>query len=244
MNAEAPYRFICLAAGKGTRMGGLSTYLQKCMYPLDGIPFVEYTMSEIVSSSLFQPGKTEFVFVVGHHAKQLSAYFGDQYEGARVQYVTQQKATGTARAVQIGLDAFSDPGQVVVWLGDAFFPARTFEALAAHPNDVAVTLFEEGSNPALHHRVDVDGDRVVSAWRGSSPYVEVGLWKLVPQVMTGMRSSQDGEYRMLYVLEHYLRNGHPAGYVETPEWVHLGGDGPPRDAKLLKAMSKARQVAG
>ena len=36
MSNATPDTFICLAAGKGTRMGRLSSYLQKCMYPLDG----------------------------------------------------------------------------------------------------------------------------------------------------------------------------------------------------------------
>ena len=37
MSNARPHTFICLAAGKGTRMGRLSSYLQKCMYPLDGL---------------------------------------------------------------------------------------------------------------------------------------------------------------------------------------------------------------
>ena len=37
MSNATPDTFICLAAGKGTRMGRLSSYLQKCMYPLDGL---------------------------------------------------------------------------------------------------------------------------------------------------------------------------------------------------------------
>ena len=238
MSNAAPHTFICLAAGKGTRMGRLSSYLQKCMYPLDGLPFVEHTMREIASSSLFRPGETEFVFVVGHHAEQLSSYFGDEYEGATVRYARQEVAAGTAHAVQTGLDALSDPGQVMVWLGDAFFPAETFEALAEHPDRVAITLVEENDNPALHHRVDVENDRLVSTWRGSSPYVEAGLWKLLPEVMAGMRPSDDGEYRMLYVLEHYIEQRHPVGYVETPEWIQLGGGAPVRDRELLDAIAR------
>lgn len=243
MSNTAPHTFICLAAGKGTRMGRLSSYLQKCMYPIDGLPFVEHTMREVVRSSLFRPGQTEIVFVVGHHAEQLSTYFGPEYEGARLRFVRQDTAAGTAHAVQTALDALPEPGQVMVWLGDAFFPAQTFEALASHHDRVAITLVEETDNPALHHRVDVDGDRLVSTWRGSSPYVEAGLWKLLPEVMAGMRPSDDGEYRMLYVLEHYIEEGNPVGFVETPEWIQLGGGGPVRDTELIEAMARVTGAA-
>lgn len=184
---------VCLAAGKGTRMGRLSSYLQKCMYPIDGL---------------------------------------------RLRYVRQPVAAGTAHAVQTALDQVDNAGQVYVWLDDAFLPAEWFDRLAANPFDVAINLVREENHLSLHHRVDTEGDRVTSTWRGSGPYVEAGLWKLVPEVLSGMRASDDGEYRMLYVLEEYIERGQTVGYIETPEWVQLGGGGPVGDRELLDAMDR------
>lgn len=238
MNPVIPRTFICLAAGKGARMGRISSYLQKCMYPIDGLPFVEYTMRELERSALFRPGETEVVFVVGHHAEQLSSYFGAQYAGARLRFVRQESTLGTAHAVQTALDSLSDPGQFITWLGDAFFPARTFEAIAAHNESVVVTLVKDAESGSVHHRVDCEGDFVSRAWRGSSPYVEAGLWKLEPQVMTASRPAPDGEYRLLYVLDHYIQQGNAVGFVTASEGIQLGTGRNVRDAELIDAIGR------
>jgi len=207
------------------------------MYPLDGTPFVEYTMREIASSGMFKAGESEFLFVVGHHGEQVARYFGEDYAGARVRYVTQEVAAGTAHAVRAAVDTLTDDQQVIVWLGDAFFPSAAFDAIVANSCDVAVTIVEERNEPSLHHRVDFDEDQLVSTWQGTSPYVEAGLWKIVPDALSHIGRSPDGEYRMLYVLDEYIGRGNNVGYIETPRWIHLGGSAPVKDRELREAIS-------
>jgi len=39
--------FVGLAAGRGKRLNPLTNIMQKCMYPIAGAPFLEYTLREV-----------------------------------------------------------------------------------------------------------------------------------------------------------------------------------------------------
>ena len=71
--------FVCLAAGRGTRFGRLGAYLQKCMYPIGLTPFVAFAVRNLTRSAGFDAARDRLTFVVGHHAEQVEAYFGDAY---------------------------------------------------------------------------------------------------------------------------------------------------------------------
>lgn len=60
--------FVCLAAGQGTRLGRLGSYLQKCMYPVGLKPFLEHTLEQLVACRTGQLADDRLTLVVGHLA--------------------------------------------------------------------------------------------------------------------------------------------------------------------------------
>lgn len=235
--------YICLAAGKGTRFGNLGSYLQKCMYPVGLKPFVEYSLESLLSSGAFAAGRDRLVFVVGHKQEQIREYFGSMYGDVPITYAEQGQALGTGHAVSVGFDAAQAPGEsVVVWLADAYVPPQVFRDIGAGPFDNAVTIARHDDGEPYGHRVDIDPEArtVARSWKGSSSYVEVGCWKLTPAVvgeLTGPdAASGDGEYRALQALQRLIEGGLAVGYVEAPEWVHLGGTKPTPEVHLRRVV--------
>ena len=88
---------IILAAGKGTRMGELTSDLPKPMLRVQGKPILEHILAGILSA-----GVREFCIVTGHRADVVESYFGDGSRwGARIQYVRQLVQDGTGKAPEM-----------------------------------------------------------------------------------------------------------------------------------------------
>jgi len=141
---------------------------------------------------------------------------------------------------------------------------ETFAGLAAHPAENAVTVARYDDGEPYGHRVDLDPERaaLTRVWKGQSPYVETGCWKLsaaavrtmapppgvaVPRTATPTpdgaapfgppEPSPDGEYRALPALQRFINAGETIGYVETPEWIHLGGTKPSPEYHLRRVFA-------
>lgn len=216
--------FVCLAAGKGSRMGRLGSYLQKAMYPVGLKPFLQHSLEQLLASGAAPPG-SRLVLVVGHLAQQVRAYFGSSFEGLEVAYVQQQRLAGTGDALKLAATALEGGGSVVAWQGDLFVTSSMFGKLVAHPLANAVTLGEghEDESPVL--LATVDGDLATRVWEGAGPLLDVGLWKLEAALLPqfGQVVAPNGEYRMLPNLQRLIERGVKVGYIHSDEWVHLGG---------------------
>lgn len=216
---------ICLAAGRGVRFGRLGRYLQKCMYPVGLRPFVEHALRQMLASGVVDVRSDRLAFVVGHHAEQVRAYFGAEYEGLAITYVEQPAPEGTGQALALAAAALAPSAPVVAWLADALPRARTVAAVARHsaPNVVTLGPGDPGESDRL--RATVRDGRVERVWHGVHDRYDVGLWKLAPDVLTRLTEvrSENGEYRLLPHLQRALEAGAEVGYVETDAWLHLGG---------------------
>ncbi len=213
--------YVCLAAGKGSRFGGLGSYLQKCMYPLIGKPFVEYTLSEAVDA-----GARRITFVIGHLGHQLRDYFGFEYRGTPIEYIEQEKPLGTGHAVHEAFRRHGYDSPVIIWLADAYFSADEFTAISALAEYDAVTLYEHRCDRPHHERVDYKDGRVIRAYRGTGPYIENGLWKFSPELMETMGDEQEDEYRALLSVQRAIERGSKIGAIFTERRINIGDTEP------------------
>ncbi len=226
--------YVCLAAGEGTRFGGLGRYLQKCMYPVGLRPFVEHTLLQWREGA--DPRRDRLTLVVGHFDAQLRNYFGSSFEGVPLRYVAQGAPRGTGHAVGVGVDDLRAHGDaaVVVWLADLFVPAEAFRALLAHPAAAvaAQALGEADESPRL--RATRAGERVTCVWDGSGPWLDAGLWRLPLPVARDLRRvrAEKGEYRVLPNLQEHVDEGLDLGWITLHEWLHLGGVQPTPEANV------------
>ncbi|MFO7731716.1 MAG: NTP transferase domain-containing protein [Spirochaetia bacterium] len=226
--------YICLAAGKGTRFNGLGVYLQKCMYPIGGIPFLRFSIENLISSSVFDVQNDSITLVVGHLSHQIKGYFGTSFQGARLSYVEQGEASGTGHAV---LQAYrSDPfsERAIVWLADGYVPAQIFEQVVHSPSTAALTVASHICDQPHGERVSINPEKthITRAWQGKSEFVDIGVWKVPVSIMDSMLSHKTDEHRYLPVLEEALQGGLKIDAVQADEWVHLGGTEPSVIANL------------
>ncbi len=236
---------ICLAAGRGVRFGRLGSYLQKCMYPVGLRPFVEHALAQVLASGAARPGEDRLAFVVGHHAEQLRAYFGAAYEGLDVTYVDQPVPLGTGQALWLAAQALRPTAPVLAWTADALPRTATVAALATHPAPNVVTLGPGDPGEADALRATVQGGQLRRVWHGDDDRYDVGLWKLAPGVLARLTevTADDGEVRLLPNLQRALDDGAEVGFVETDDWIHLGGTLPTPEANVRSVVARVLALA-
>ena len=232
--------YVCLAAGKGTRFGHLGDYLQKCMYPVGLRPFLEFSIHNLIQSRHVNK-EDRLILVVGHHAEQVRRYFGEVYEGLKLEYLTQSQALGTGHALHLVWETYRPTQPVIVWLADLFVPTSLFERVFDHPEANVQTLAAgpEDENPRV--RVTTEGDRVTKAWCGAGDY-DIGLWKLSPETLQNMTVRTGDEVRVLPNLERAVQGGARVGFVGAEEWLHLGGTKPSPEANVREVVSRVLEL--
>lgn len=239
--------FICLAAGHGTRLGGLGSYLQKCMYPVGLKPFLEHSLAQLVASrsGVASTARDDRVaLVVGHHAHQVRQYFGSAFEGMPIVYVDQEERLGTGHALSLAYQALEPRSSIVGWQADLFVTEAMFRAVIEHPAETVVTLGPGAAGEAPVLRATVDGERVTRVWDGEGPLYDVGLWKLSPAVLAaiGEVRAPTGEIRMLVNMQRSIDAGAYVGHVECGDWIHLGGTLPTAEENVATVVAKVMAI--
>lgn len=229
--------YMILAAGKGSRMGTLSTYLQKCMYPILDRPFLELTLQSIGDNPRFDPAHDRVILVVGHLRHQIEAYFGTTWRGTDIRYVVQHEALGTAHAVSLGFAACDPAEPTIIVQADVWAEPQFFEALIDNPVPDALSIHQHECLLRHDERVDVSDGMVTRAWKGTSPFVECGIWKFSPGMIAYMMSRKDDEYRALASVQAAIEDGRPVAAVERSRWVHLGAVEPGVAENLAEVVS-------
>ncbi len=84
---------VILAAGKGTRMGGLTHETPKPLLKVKGRAILEYILANLPSEI------DEVIFVIGYNGHKIKDYFGEEHQGKKISYVWQLRLDGTAGAV-------------------------------------------------------------------------------------------------------------------------------------------------
>jgi NDP-sugar pyrophosphorylase family protein len=224
--------FVCLAAGRGTRFGKLNAYLQKCMYPIAGKPFLEHTLANLAAACADQEGSGRVTLVVGHRGRQVADYFGGAYGCLKLDYVEQDEPRGTGDAVHRAYRKHGYREPAVVWLADAYFEPAAFAHAMAFPGPDALTLSRHVCDRDHHERVDVSEGRIARAWRGTGEYVDAGLWRLSPRLMGAMMQGRSDEVRVLLAVQNAIDQGVEVGALFTEPWIHLGGTEPSFEENL------------
>ncbi|HXG23381.1 MAG TPA: sugar phosphate nucleotidyltransferase, partial [Chthonomonadales bacterium] len=153
------HRAVLLAAGRGTRLGTLTTDRPKPMIPVRGRPVLEY-----IVVGLRAAGICEFLLVVGYRAEAIQAHFGDGSPwGVKIDYAMQEVPTGTGAAMALARD-FAGEEPILASYGDILTDYTHYRALlaeyAAAPC-AAVIGINPVEDPSAGGAVYREGKRVV-----------------------------------------------------------------------------------
>lgn len=119
---------VILAAGRGKRMGKLTSATTKPMLKLKGRPILEYKINAL-------PKKIkEIVFVVGYHSMHIISHFKNYYGGRKMTYVFQDNLNGTGGALHLAKSVLHD--KFLVIMGDDLYHKKDLNTLIKH--DLAI----------------------------------------------------------------------------------------------------------
>lgn len=104
---------VILAAGKGTRMKGLTLEIPKPMLVVSGKTLLEHKFDVLPDEV------TEIIIVIGYLGHSIQARFGDTYKGKRITYVQQDTLDGTGGALWRVKDLVK--GRFLVMMGDDIY---------------------------------------------------------------------------------------------------------------------------
>src|SRR5437868_821606 len=134
---------VILAAGRGTRMQGLTADLPKPMLPAGGRPILEHQLERLVEA-----GYSQALIVIGYHAETIEDYF----RGYRLplQFVRQTELTGTATAALLARD-FVGADDFMLTYADILADASAYrgirERLTGDPRIEAMLAVKDVDDP-------------------------------------------------------------------------------------------------
>jgi NDP-sugar pyrophosphorylase family protein len=110
---------VILAAGRGTRMGGLTESAPKALLPLGEKTLLEYEFDALPDEI------DEIIVIVGYMGSVIHDRFGGSWQGRDVLYVEQEKLDGTAGALWRAKDILHD--RFIVMMSDDLYAKSDIE---------------------------------------------------------------------------------------------------------------------
>lgn len=110
---------VILAAGRGKRMEHLTNDLPKPMLSVCGKNLIEHKL-DILPKDI-----DEVVIVIGYLGEKIQKYFGDNYKGKKIKYVSQGELLGTMSALIEAKPLLT--GKFLVMMGDDIYGKEDLE---------------------------------------------------------------------------------------------------------------------
>ena len=244
---------VILAAGRGTRMGGLTSETPKPMLPVHGKPILEHILEGII-----QAGVRDFFIVTGFRAEVIESYFGDGKKwGVRIQYGRQITQDGTGKAPELAKQFVSGDDFILTY-GDILVYPKTYQDMLRRfaegsfaglvtttgSQDVtkgAILLFDntfclrrliEKPSAAQLEQLRLEGELPP----GSIAWYNAGVYIFKPVVFdftARLQKSPRGEYELTDAISGLVEAGHQVAGVEIQgRWVDV------RDPEVLASLEK------
>ena len=243
---------VILAAGKGTRMGNLTTEMPKPMLPgRDGRPILEEILLGLLRTKI-----REFFIVTGFRAEVIEQHFGDGSKwGIRIEYGRQLVQDGTGKAPELAKNFVGDSSFLLTY-GDILVPSETYQQMverfsqANFAGVITVTRGEDVTKGGLDFFDDQFCLRRVvekpsiqqleklhqEGWLkpGEPVWYNAGIYIFKPivyQFTAKLMKSPRGEYELTDAISGLVDSGHKlAGLEIQGRWVDV------RDPGVLQSL--------
>ncbi|WP_417513123.1 NTP transferase domain-containing protein [Minwuia sp.] len=222
-------RAIILAAGRGSRMQGLTSDKPKCLVELRGKPLLHRQMDSLKASGIDEIG-----IVTGYQREQLAAY-------GLHEFVNEAWQTTNMVASLVRASEWLEQDACIVSYSDIFYEPEAPDLLQKSDADIAVTYdpdwleiwskrFEDPLDDAETFRLD--GDRIVEIGRKPDTVSEVegqymGLlrfspagWAEVRRIFDGLPADRAAKLDMTSLLQAIIDAGRVpvTGIAYRGEW--------------------------
>ena len=247
---------VILAAGKGTRMGGLTDEVPKPMLPVEGRPILEH-----IVIGLREAGIGEFCIITGWKAEVIEGHFGNGSDfGVSISYERQTVQDGTGKAPELSKIFVGDDAFLLTY-GDILVKPETYQQMLKRWGGgelsglVTVTGSEDVTKGGLfffdgafclNHLVEKPSEAQLDELRsenflkdGETAWYNAGIYIFQPtlfQHTARLEKSSRGEYELTDALSSMLEAGESIAGVEIAgRWVDV------RDPDVLRALQNAAE---
>jgi mannose-1-phosphate guanylyltransferase/phosphomannomutase len=180
---------MVLAAGLGTRMGGLTQDWPKPMLDVQGAPILEHILR-----NLARHGFKDVVINLHFHPQVIERHFGDGSRlGLRLTWIHEERLLGTAGSVKNAAPFLQGPGPILVHYGDVLTDQDLTAMVDFHERKgsaLTLLLHERARSNSI---VRLDGDQRIlellerpdeaARAKVASPWVNSGIYLLEPPVL-------------------------------------------------------------
>ncbi|MCF6311116.1 MAG: NTP transferase domain-containing protein [Verrucomicrobiales bacterium] len=229
---------VILAAGRGTRMKGLTEDIPKPMIEVRGRPILETIIKGLVEN-----GVKEILVVVGYRPEVITDYFaaGENF-GCAISYVTQEIQDGTGRVVDLAID-FSAGDSFILSYGDILVAAESYADLVdftAVDGKITVKVNEDVSKGGAVF-IDEDGwltglIEKPGSGEPTSPYYNAGIYSFSARIFeytAKLEKSPRGEYELTDAIAAMVEDGLKVKAVElSGDWADV------RDPGVVESLNR------
>lgn len=223
-------------------MGNLSTYIQKCMYPILDKPFLELILTSVITNKSFNKNSDTIILVVGHLQNQIKSYFTEKWNGININYVTQEQNLGTAHAIVTGISISKENDDYIIIQGDVWVEPEYIAKIVESKNKNIISIIKHKCNIIHNERVDINNNIITKAWMGSGKYIDCGVWKFSKEVLDFMMCKKTDEYRALISIQKAIDSGIIINAIKRKKWFHLGGTEPSSKENIKKLLIQLIKV--
>ena len=217
---------IILAGGFGTRLGKLTSVLNKHLVAVGSLPMIEYPLA-----TLKKLGIEEIIVVTGaEHVGTIVQYLTKEHPEIDFTYKVQKEAGGIAQALSLTENVCHNC-KIAVILGDNFFEddfskaAKEFE----ESQGGAMLFLKEVTDPQRFGVAEVQGDKIVSIEEKpklpKSSLAVTGLYFYDSSVFDKIRTlkpSARGEYEITDVNQMYVNEQKCSFKILKGFWSDMG----------------------
>ena len=236
---EVIKKAVLLAAGRGTRMGNLTSEAAKPMLAVRGKPVLAHIIDGLKSV-----GVIDFLVIVGWRGESVRNFFRDGASfGVRIYYATQTVQDGTGRAIEparqfAGSDAF------ILSYGDILVGAENYALLTSLAADVEAIVsvkrdedVAKGGAVFVNDRFElVDIREKPKPGELTSPWYNAGIYVFRPSIFdfsARLERSSRGEYQLTDAIRNLARSGKKIQALElSGSWADV------RDPEILAKLNR------
>ncbi|MFA5405983.1 MAG: sugar phosphate nucleotidyltransferase [Candidatus Nanoarchaeia archaeon] len=211
---------VVLAGGVGKRLRPLTNDLPKMMVPVKGEPLLCHVLRGLKSHV------ESVVLVVGYLKDKIINYFGNEFEGLKIDYVFQDGYKGTAHALLCAEPMVSNPFLLVY--GDLFFNSSIYYKVLSQRAD-GVMVGKVVSNPSDYGVLETKDDMLINILEKvpnpPNNLINAGIYLLPPEVFEACRQiplSPRGEYELTDAIMLLINKGLCFSVVPINDWVDVG----------------------
>ncbi len=219
---------VTLAAGRGTRMQGLTEDCPKPMLPIGDRPMLAHQIER-----LEQAGVRDILVIVGYKAEMVRDYFAAHPPAvAKLSYVVQQKQDGTGSAAMLAR-AFAGSDPFLMTYGDNIVSSEVYAGLLAAAEGAEMALsVKHVDDPYQGGAVYTEGDRVTKIIekppKGTSTtnWNNAGIYVFGPSIFEALdriELSPRGEYELTDAVHAIVNAGKRVAWYEIRGfWRDIG----------------------